>query len=190
MKIGIYSGSFNPIHIGHLMLANYYVEYGGFDEVWMLVSPHNPLRERTLNHNDYHRCKMVQMAVNKIPRIKFSDIEFTLPQPSYTINTLDALRDKYPGYEFTLIIGADNWHIFGKWYESQRIIDDYGVCIYPRRGYEIDEASLPNHVTCVPAPIVEVSSTWIRQGVSEGRNMVAFLPYGVYDYIKENNLYQ
>lgn len=190
MRIGVFSGSFNPIHMGHLMLASYYVEYGAFDEVWMLVSPHNPLRTRVSADDDHHRCAMVQLALQQVRGVKFCDIEFSLPQPSYTINTLDALHTKYPEHEFTLIVGADNWLIFDRWYQPERIINDYHVCVYPRRGYEIDASTLPPRVNYVEAPLVELSSTWIRQGIGEGRNMTAFLPAGVYKYIIENNLYR
>lgn len=190
MKIGIFSGSFNPIHMGHVMLASYFVEYTTFDEVWLLVSPHNPLRKRTAQNNDNHRCEMVRMAIKELPKIKFSDIEFNLPQPSYTINTLDALHQTYPQHEFTLIIGADNWLIFDRWYQYQRIIDDYHVCIYPRKGYEIDKTTLPAHVSYIDAPLIELSSTWIREGITQGKDLSIFLPHGIYRYIQENNLYQ
>ena len=135
MRIGIFSGSFNPIHMGHLMLAAYYVEYGTFDEVWMLVSPHNPLRARVSANDDHHRCAMVELALKDVPGVRFCDIEFSLPQPSYTINTLDALHERYPEHDFSLIVGADNWLIFDRWYQPERIINDYRVCVYPRRGY-------------------------------------------------------
>lgn len=190
MKIGLFSGSFNPIHMGHLILASYCVEYGAFDEVWLSVSPHNPLRERVSADDDAHRCAMVQAAVSEILRVKYCDIEFSLPQPSYTIATLEALRKRYPEHEFTLIIGADNWKIFDRWYEWQRIIDEYHVCIYPRAGYEIDADALPERVSYVDAPLVELSSTMVREGVAAGRDMTAFLPYGVYKYIVKNNLYK
>ncbi|MBR6757508.1 MAG: nicotinate-nucleotide adenylyltransferase [Bacteroidaceae bacterium] len=190
MKIGIFSGSFNPIHMGHIMLASYFVEYTTFDEVWILVSPHNPLRKRTSKNNDNHRCAMVQMAIRGMTQIQFSDIEFTLPQPSYTINTLDALQAAYPQHDFTLIIGADNWLLFNQWYQSQRIINDYHVCIYPRRGYDIDSNTLPTRVSYIEAPMIEISSTWIREGIAEGRNMSVFLPNGVYQYIQEHQLYK
>lgn len=190
MKIGLFSGSFNPIHMGHLILASYCVEYGVFDEVWLSVSPHNPLRERVDANGDVHRCAMVQQAVKDLRGVKFCDIEFSLPQPSYTIATLEALREQYPQHQFSLIIGADNWKIFDRWYEWQRIIEEYGVCIYPRQGYEIDIESLPGRVSFVDAPIVELSSTWVREGVAGGKDMTAFLPHGVYKYIVENNLYK
>ncbi len=190
MNIGVFSGSFNPVHLGHIMLANYLVEFADYDEVWFLVSPHNPLRKRVSPDNDKHRCCMVSMAIEQTPCIKYCDIEFSLPQPSYTIATLDALHDKYKEHKFTLIIGADNWQIFDKWFQYQRIINEYSVCVYPRRGYEIDRASLPDNVSYVDAPMIELSSTWIRESIAKGKDMTAFLPIGVYEYIKRNNLYQ
>ena len=190
MNIGIFSGSFNPIHMGHLMLASYLAEYESFDEVWLVVSPHNPLRRRALPDEDRHRCEMVKSALGGNPKIRYSDIEFSLPQPSYTITTLDALRDTYPQHVFTLIIGADNWQIFDRWREYRRIIDDYHVCIYPRFGYDIDVSALPQRVRYAKAPLIELSSTWIREGIAANRNMSVFLPVGVYDYICRNHLYQ
>lgn len=190
MKVGIFSGSFNPIHMGHIMLASYYVEYGLFDEVWLIVSPHNPLRKRVSPQDDAHRCNMVQIAIKDVPGIRYSDIEFTLPQPSYTIATLDALKSRYPQHNFTLIIGADNWLIFDRWYQYKRIIDEYSVCIYPRRGYDVNLDTLPEHVTYAEAPLVELSSTWVREGIAAGRNLSVFLPHGVYNYIMENKMYQ
>lgn len=190
MNIGIFSGSFNPIHMGHLMLATYLAEYEGFDEVWLVVSPHNPLRRRALPEEDIHRCEMVRLALRNATKVRYNDIEFSLPQPSYTIATLDALRERYPEHAFTLVIGADNWQIFDRWRDYRRIIDEYGVCIYPRRGYDVDVQSLPLQVRYAGAPLIELSSTWIRQGIADGRNMAAFLPAGVYDYICRNHLYQ
>lgn len=190
MNIGIFSGSFNPIHAGHLMLATYLSEYEGFDEVWLIVSPHNPLRHRARPEEDRHRCEMVKLALAGSMKVRYSDIEFSLPQPSYTITTLDVLRDRYPQHSFTLVIGADNWQIFDRWRDYHRIITDYHVCIYPRRGCNVDVRTLPAHVRYVEAPLIELSSTWIRQGIADGRNMGAFLPVGVYDYICLNHLYQ
>ena len=190
MKIGVFSGSFNPIHMGHLMLASYLAEYEGFDEVWMSVTPHNPVRERTTPDGDRHRCEMLKLAISSQRKIRYCDIEFSLPQPSYTIVLLDTLREKYPGNTFVLIIGADNWIIFDRWKESRRIIEEYGVCVYPRMGYEIDANALPQQVSYARAPIVELSSTWIRNGIAEGHNMNTFLPEGVYDYICHNQLYR
>ncbi len=190
MNIGIFSGTFNPIHMGHLMLASYLAEYEGFDEVWLSVSPQNPMRARALPGYDKHRCEMVKIATSRCRHVEPCEIELSLPQPTYTITTLDALREQYPQHSFTLIIGADNWLIFDKWREYHRILNEYRVCIYPRRGYEIDVDNLPDSVRFVNAPLVELSSTWIRNGLAEGRNINIFLPAGVYDYICQNNLYQ
>lgn len=190
MKIGVFSGSFNPIHMGHLMLASYLVEYEDFDEVWLSVSPHNPLRRRSDPEGDMHRCRMVEAAVGLCRNLRFCDVEFSLPSPSYTITLLDTLRARHPEHTFVLIIGADNWLIFDRWKESQRIIDEYGVCIYPRMGCEIEASALPENVTYVHAPVVELSSTWIRDGIAANRNMSIFLPAGVYGYIYRNKLYK
>lgn len=190
MRVGIFSGTFNPIHMGHIMLASYFVEYNYFDEVWLSVSPHNPVRQRASSGEDKHRCAMAQIAADSVRGVKYCDIEFSLPQPSYTINTLDALREQYPQHDFTLIIGADNWLIFDRWYCHERILNEYHLCIYPRRGYDIDENQLPSRVTYARAPMVELSSTWIREGLAAGRNLTTFLPHGVYRYIVDNNLYK
>ena len=132
MKIGIYSGSFNPIHIGHLALANYLCEYEGLDQVWFLVSPHNPLKEQSDLMEDSLRLRLVQLAVAGYDKFVASDFEFHLPRPSYTIHTLDALKQRYPQHIFTLIIGSDNWHHFHRWYQWERILAENPLMIYPR----------------------------------------------------------
>ena len=185
-----FSGTFNPVHTGHLILANYLCEYEGFDEIWLSVSPQNPLREKLSSNNDRQRIEMLNMAVNGNSKIRTTDIEFTLPRPSYTIQTLEALRKKHPERIFTLIIGADNWLSFNRWKDYDKIIEEYPIYIYPRRGYDIDERSLPANVKLCHAPIIEISSTQIRQGISEGKNMNYFIPRPVYDYIINHGLYK
>lgn len=189
MKTGIFSGSFNPIHTGHLILASYLHQYEGYEEIWLTVSPHNPLRERFSREKDIHRINMVKLAIEGIPGLQCCDIEFSLPQPSYSIHTLDTLKALYPDREFTLIIGADNWLIFDKWKEYKRIINENKICIYPRRGCNIDETALPSNVYLSKAPIIEISSTFIRDGISKGLNMNFFLTQPVYDYIRSHQLY-
>ena len=183
-KIGIYSGSFNPVHIGHLALANYLCEFEGVDEVWFLVTPHNPLKEQGELMDDGLRLRLVQLAVEGYPRFRASDFEFHLPRPSYSIHTLEALRRSYPDTEFTLIIGSDNWLCFDRWFEAKRIVSEFGLLIYPRPGYEVDEAMLPPHVRMVHAPCIEVSSTFVRQALRQGKDVRFFLPAKVYDEVK------
>ncbi len=183
-KIGIYSGSFNPVHIGHLALANYLCEFEGVDEVWFLVTPHNPLKEQGELMDDELRLRLVQLAVEGYPRFRASDFEFHLPRPSYSIHTLEALRRSYPDTEFTLIIGSDNWLCFDRWFEAKRIVSEFGLLIYPRPGFEVDETMLPPHVRMVHAPCIEVSSTFVRQALRQGKDVRFFLPSKVYDEVK------
>ena len=183
-KIGIYSGSFNPVHIGHLALANYLCEFEGVDEVWFLVTPHNPLKEQGELMDDELRLRLVQLAVEGYPRFRASDFEFHLPRPSYSIHTLEALRRSYPETEFTLIIGSDNWLCFDRWFEAKRIVSEFGLLIYPRPGFEVDETMLPPHVRMVHAPCIEVSSTFVRQALRQGKDVTFFLPAKVYDEVK------
>ena len=179
-RIGIYSGSFNQIHIGHLALANYLCEFEGLDEVWFLVTPHNPLKAQEGLMEDNLRLQLVKAAVAEYPRFRASDFEFHLPKPSYTIHTLEALKQKYPDMVFTLIVGADNWVCFDRWFEAKRIVDEFSLMIYPRPGYAVERESLPPHVTLVDAPNIEVSSTFIRQAMAEGRDVRYFLHPAVY----------
>ena len=183
-KIGIYSGSFNPVHIGHLALANYLCEFEGVDEVWFLVTPHNPLKEQGELMDDELRLRLVQLAVEGYPRFRASDFEFHLPRPSYSIHTLEALRRSYSDTEFTLIIGSDNWLCFDRWFEAMRIVSEFGLLIYPRPGFEVDETMLPPHVRMVHAPCIEVSSTFVRQALRQGKDVRFFLPAKVYDEVK------
>ncbi len=191
MKIGIFSGSFNPIHVGHLILANYIVEYTDIEEVWLLVSPLNPLKSEDDLSDKYVRLEMTKLALEGYPKIKASDFEFDLPKPSYTINTLDALKVKYPEHDFTLVIGADNWAIFESWHETDKILENYKLKIYPRLGFRIKIPDrLKQKVEALDSPIIEVSSTFIREGIEIGKNMRPFLTENVYDYIIEKGLYK
>lgn len=180
MEIGIFSGSFNPIHIGHLALANYLCEYQGLDQLWFMVSPHNPLKAKADLMDDAFRLRLVQLAIAGYPKFRASDFEFHLPQPSYTVHTLEKLREAYPEHRFHLIIGSDNWAMFSRWREWERIIAENQLMIYPRPGFPVDESFLPPHVRLVPSPVFEISSTLVREALAQGKDVRYFLHPAVY----------
>lgn len=187
--IGILGGSFNPVHIGHLMLASYLVQWGYVDKVWLTLSPRNPLKDPSDLLPDVKRLSMLSIAAKGAPDIEICDIELSMPKPSYTINTLDLLKERYPENRFKLIIGSDNWSVFDKWRSPDRILEDYGVMVYLRPGYPIERRHIEG-LEIVEAPMIHVSSTFIRNAIAKGRNMNYFLPAGVYKYIMDNKLYQ
>ena len=191
MRIGIYGGSFNPIHKGHTQLAAFIVAQGLVDELWLLVSPLNPLKSGEVsNIAEYeHRLKMAELATEGIEGVNVSDFERHLPLPSYTINTLGELQKAYPEHEFVLVIGADNWEQFPRWYHADEIIEKYHILIYRRPGCEIDETTLPASVQVVDTPLYDVSSTQIRESVKKGRMMRRWLDEKVTRYIKRHQLY-
>ena len=190
-QIGIFSGSFNPIHMGHLMLANYITEFTYIDEVWFMVSPHNPLKEMSELADENSRMKMCEIAIEGKDKLKVSDIEFSMPKPSFTINTLDKLKRDYLNKDFSLIIGADNWNNFHLWKEYNRIKEENKILIYPRLGEELEiDLQFKDHVKQCNAPILEISSTFVRSSIREGRNLFAFLPNGVSEFISTHKLYQ
>lgn len=189
MKIGVLGGSFNPVHIGHLMLASYLKQFEGFDEVWLMLSPLNPLKANSAELiPDVTRLRMLDIALKGAEGIKVSDIELSMPRPSYTVNTLRYLAKRYPRHSFKLIIGADNWKIFSQWKDAQSIIDDFGVVVYPRPGYPLGTI-FDAGVEVGKAPTADISSSFIRSSIARGKDMNFFLPAGVYEYIKNNNLY-
>lgn len=190
-QVGIFSGSFNPIHIGHLILANYMLEFTYLDEVWFVVSPHNPLKEtKNLLSNDI-RLEMVRLAVMDFDDMIVSDVEFDMPEPSYTIDTLTKLKTENPRLEFTLLIGGDNWTKFYRWKDHERLAKEFKILIYPRREEDVRiDSEHTENVQLVEAPIVEISSTFIRESIRAGKDVRAFLPNRVYDYIVSNKLYK
>ncbi len=190
IKTGIFSGSFNPIHIGHLALANYLIEYEGLDELWFIVTPQNPLKPKCMLLDDKTRIEMVKLAIEDYPRFRINDIESRLPQPNYTVRTLEALSGEYTDREFHLIIGADNWEIFDKWAEYEKIKNNYNIIVYPRLGHNIVIADSETRVKATNAPLIEVSSTFIRQSVAQNKDVRFFTPASVYKYISDNKLYR
>ena len=183
-KTGIFGGSYNPIHIGHLALANYLCEYGDLDEVWFMVSPQNPFKAHSSDlWDDQLRLELVRLAVEEYPKFHASDFEFHLPRPSYMVNTLEKLREAHPDREFTLIIGADNWASFPRWKDADIIMAHHPLIIYPRPGYEIDESTLPANVRLVNTPLLEVSSTFIRESLAQGKDVRYFLHPKVWERI-------
>ncbi len=186
-KTGIFSGSFNPIHIGHLALANYLCAFEGLDELWFMVSPHNPLKEQTDLWPDELRLQLVQLSIEGYPKFRASDFEFHLPRPSYTITTLDRLKEAYPEREFILIIGSDNWNLFEQWREPQRIITENKLLIYPRPGCAIQANELPENVRLVHSPTFEISSTFIRHSLAAQKDVRYFLHPAAFQRIREED---
>lgn len=189
-RIGIYSGSFNPIHHGHVMLANYLVEFSDLDELWFVVSPQNPLKQKSELLDDDERLKMVQLAVGDDPRFHVSDIEMHLPLPSYTINTLTALSEQHTDCQFVFICGMDSLQNLHRWYQYKSILDNHELLVFPREGYDGGELVHHPSVTVLKTPILEISSTFIRQCVKEGRDMRHFMPEKAFLYMQENGFYK
>ena len=186
IKTGIFGGSYNPIHIGHLALANYLCEYGDLDELWFMVSPQNPFKANDTDlWDDNLRLELVRIAIEDYPKFKVSDFEFHLPRPSYMVNTLQKLREAHPEREFTLIIGADNWVSFPRWKEPETILAHHPLIVYPRPGYEIDESTLPPNVRLVNTPLLEVSSTFIRESLKQSKDVRYFLHPKVWERIQQ-----
>lgn len=192
MKIGLYFGTFNPIHVGHLIIANHMAEYSGLDQIWMMVTPHNPLKKKDTLLDDYQRLHLVFLATEDYLKIKPSDFEFKLPQPNYTVHTLAHLQDKYPNYDFSLIMGEDNLKTFHKWKNYDTILENHAIYVYPRISSETENHEFKNHpkINLVNAPIVEISSTFIRENIKNKKNIQPLLPAKVWEYIDHNNLYK
>ena len=179
-KIGIYGGSFNPIHRGHIALARQFIRQGVCDEVWLMVTPLNPFKQGSTElAADDIRLQLARKALSRQPHIHASDFEFSLPKPSYTWQTLQALSQHYPDATFTLLIGADNWQGFAGWYHSEDILNHYAVAVYPRKGCPVDAATLPPQVTLVDAPLYNVSSSEIRRRVRQGLPLGRMVPAAI-----------
>ena len=192
MKIGIFGGSFDPIHIGHAIIAQHIIGSGIVDQLWFMVSPMNPLKaDKERQVADTDRLRMVEMVSRPMEGVETSALEFSMPKPSYTIDTLNTLKEKFPDDEFYLVIGADNWSLFGRWRCSDEILEKYHLLVYPRLGHEVViPEELKGRVTLVDAPIIELSSTEIRKRLAEGKSVRYYVPDEVGQYIDRKNLYK
>ena len=192
-KVGLFFGSFNPIHIGHLILANYILENSDMAELWFVVSPQNPFKDKKSLLSDHNRLDMVQLAVKNYPNMRVSNVEFSLPKPSYTIVTLTYLKEKYPDHSFALIMGEDNLKGLPKWKNSDKLIENYQIIVYPRlfEGEKQEkEFSKHDHISMINAPIIELSATEIRNMIKNGKNVRPMLPPEVFDYLDGSNFYK
>jgi nicotinate-nucleotide adenylyltransferase len=196
MKTGLFFGSFNPIHIGHLVIANYIIEYTDLKEIWFVVSPHNPLKAKQTLLDDRNRLYMVRLAIEDDLRFRATDIEFNLPQPSYTIDTMTFLSEKYAEREFTLIMGEDNLYTLHKWKNPVELVRRFPIITYPRlKSGKSNDAGLLEilseaRITMTEAPLMEISGTFIRKAIKEGKDISHFLPAPVWKYIKEMHYYE
>lgn len=189
-KVGIFGGTFNPIHVGHAILANHILTHCNMDQLWFMVTPKNPWKNEKNHEYDLHRINMVKLVAADITNTFVSEFEFTLPNPHYTADTMRALQERYPNYEFLLIIGADNWVAFDRWHNAEEILEQFKILVYPRLGFDCTSRGPHPNVQIIHAPIIEVSSSAIRQGIKEGKNMAFYLPDKVFQYIKNNHLYE
>jgi nicotinate-nucleotide adenylyltransferase len=190
MKIGLFFGSFNPIHIGHLAMANYFIEFSDLDRIWMVVSPQNPFKSKNDLLPENYRYQMVEKSLTDDQEIVASDIEFKLPQPSYTIDTLNYLTTTYNNHEFVLIIGSDNLKYFHKWRNHEELINNYEIYVYPRLGYEPNQYLDNYPLNLVNAPFIEISSSFVRNAIANGKDVRYFVPQEAYRFIKEMHLYE
>lgn len=188
-KIGLFFGSFNPIHTGHLIIANYMANYTDLDEVWLVVSPHNPLKQKSSLANSYDRLEMVNLAIANAENLRVSPIEFSLPQPSYTVDTLIHLQERHPEYVFSLIMGSDNLHSFHKWKNMEVILRDFSITVYPRPGFLGHDLEQHAAVTMTDTPLMELSSTFIRASIKAGKSIRFFVQDSVLEFIDKKGLY-
>lgn len=189
MKTGLFFGSFNPVHIGHMVIAQYILEFSDLDEIWFVVSPHNPFKEKNTLLDDRQRLHMVHLAIGENFNMRASDFEFSLPQPSYTINTLTHLFEKYPEREFALIMGSDNLANFHKWKNYERIIELCDLYVYPRPNTKASQFDDHKKVHHIDAPVMELSSTRIREAVKNKKDVSFMLPPNVWEYIEQCGFY-
>lgn len=190
MKIGLFFGSFNPVHVGHMIIANYMSEHTDLDKVWMVVSPQNPHKKRASLANDYDRLHLVNLAIGKNSALQSSNIEFSLDKPSYTVDTLAYLKEKHPSHEFVLIMGGDNLGTFHKWKNYEHILEHHEIYVYRRPSYELGELQEHEKVSLFDAPLMQISSSYIRQQIKEGSSIKYLVLEPVEKYIEESGMYK
>lgn len=190
MKVGLYFGTYNPIHIGHLAIANYLVAYSEIEQLWFVISPQSPFKTKKKLLDNYQRLEMVNRAIENDHRFRASSIEFKLPVPSYTIDTLTYLKEEHPLHEFYLIMGADNLVYIDKWKNAEVILKDYNILVYPRPGFDKETLKSHPHIQFINAPNMEISSSFIRQAIAAGKDVRHFLPPKTWQYLDEMNFYK
>lgn len=191
LTVGLYFGSYNPVHVGHMAIANYVVEYTDIDQLWFVVSPQNPLKAKASLLDNYQRLEMVHRAINYDNRLKASNIEFSLPKPSYTIDTLAYIGEKFPDYHFKILMGSDNIENFHKWKNHEAILENYGIIVYPRPGFDRSKILSHKNITIAEgAPLMEISSSFIRNAIKNGQDIRHFIPQKAWEYLDEMNFYK
>ncbi|MCB0698714.1 MAG: nicotinate-nucleotide adenylyltransferase [Chitinophagales bacterium] len=189
MRIGLFFGSFNPIHIGHLIVANHIVEHADIDKIWFVVSPHNPLKDSNSLLNEYDRLHLVRLGIEDNPKFRASNVEFQLAKPSYTIDTLTYLSEKFPLERFSVIMGSDSFQNIHRWKNFEHLVKDYPILIYKRPGFEITETHGAD-LTIMEAPLLSISATFIRQQVKDGKSIRYLVPEKVHEYLAGSNYYK
>ncbi len=190
MKVGLYFGSFNPIHIGHLIIANHVAEHTDVDQVWLVVSPQNPLKPAASLLNEYQRLHLVQLAIEDNPQLKASDVEFKLPKPSYTIDTLVYLEEKYPNHQFSIILGGDSFSNIGKWKNADVLLKNYQLIVYQRPEFAPTNSPANKNITVLNAPLLDISATTIRQYIKQGKSIQYLVANKVREEIDKNRYYK
>lgn len=190
MKVALFFGSFNPVHIGHLAIANYIVEFVTVDQLWFVLSPQNPLKPKSTLLPDYQRLEILNRAIEDFPKFQVSAIEFNLPKPSYTIDTLTYLKEKFPEHSFSLVMGADNLATINKWKNYELLLKNFKIIVYPRPNITFNKFFQEKNVELIDAPLMEISSSFIRNAIKGQKDVRYFLPQKAYEYIDEMNFYK
>ena len=190
MKVGLFFGSFNPVHIGHLIIANHLVEYTDLEQLWMVISPQNPFKKKSSLASNYDRLHLVQLAIDGHPKIRASKIEFDLPVPSYTIDTLTYLQEIKPQHTYSLIMGGDNLTNFHKWKNYEKILEHHDIYVYKRPGSDDHQFHEHERIQFVDAPLLDISATFIRKAIREGKSIQYLVPGEVYEYLRTSHLYR